>query len=266
MLAQANVAELFAGAGQTLSPTELLQLTTDLQIHFAMAERQLGGAPENGRVQSFAEATQLAEELSSRFKEVSQELSKDPYRGTLPKEPPGMERESDQGSASGRMLRPDEIASLPVNAQSQFAAVNQMLGVRPRSAVPQSQSASASGLPDLGAIDASALSRSQRQAVVEDALAEMAELWERSLPVEDVAGAVLFAVEASGMKLRLRYRLASGLSEAEADQIDAELRRRACTRAESNAALRLGGQYEYVLHDSGRRRVDQFTISQAACS
>jgi len=229
--------------------------------------RLLGRSPVDRREPRLADTIRFANNLPSRFEDVARELAA----------ASGRKRPRD-GTADDNRLPSDrsvtwhepslaEILKMTNNAQSQFADVNRILGVRSSDKNPQNQSAGVNRLMEILSVDWSTLNPVERDQTIRDANFQTAFVFRKWLPMPTAFSDVsLFAIDPAGTTLRYSYRITPSQKDSNISQIGEKLRDQVCQQSITRLVIRHGGQYEIVLFDSDEQIIDQFIISESSCA
>lgn len=229
--------------------------------------RLLGGSPVDRREHRLEDSIRFANNLPSRFEDVARELAA----------ASGRKRPRD-GTAGDNRLRSDrsvirhepslaEILKMAKNAQSQFADVNRILGVKSLDKNPQNQFSGVDRLMEVLSVDWSTLDSAERDQTIRDANSQTAYVFKKWLPMPTaISNVSLFAIDPAGTTLRYSYRINPSQKESNTSQIGKWLRDQVCQQSITRLVIRHGGQYEIVLYDSDEQILDQFNISESSCA
>lgn len=229
--------------------------------------RLLGGSPVDRREPRLEDTIRFANNLPSRFEDVARELAaasgrKRPRDGTA----------DDNRLPSDRSIiwhEPSlaEILKMTNNAQSQFADVNRILGVRSSDKNPQNQFAGVDRLMEILSVDWSTLNPAERDQTIRDANSQTAFVFRKWLPMPTTFSDVsLFAIDPVGPTLRYSYRINPSQKETNISQIGESLTHQVCQQSITRLVICHGGQYEIVLYDSDEQIIGQFNISESSCA
>ena len=229
--------------------------------------RLLGDPPVDRHEPSLEDTIRFANDLPSRFEDVARELAaasgrKRPGDGTA-----GDNRLSSDRSVIRHEPSLAEILKMTNNAQSQFADVNRILGVRSSDKNPQNQFAGVDRLMEILSVDWSTLNPAERDQTIRDANSQTVFVFRKWLPMPTAFSDVsLFAIDPAGKTLRYSYRINPSQKEPNISQIGEKLRHHVCQQSITRPVIRHGGQYEMIFYDSDEQIINQFTISESSCA
>lgn len=250
------------------TPAEVIRFMADLNTRYALIEHELGGRREDAPKGNPVEAYKMMKELPDRFEDVSRKLAEASGDDVAGKH--ASSSKADKPSMKFRRVSRDEVLAMATNAQNEFDAVHAALGVETSSKATDRSQAPLTGLPSLGPVDVGNLNEQERARLLADATRKTARLYQKWLPIKDIAGTRLTAVESTKTALQFSYRI-----RKQADDnygVFAErLQHRLCAQSGSDAILQLGGRYEYKLHErkfllANKELVGHFAIDASSCA
>ncbi len=229
--------------------------------------QNLGERPTSRQKPNLESAVKFANNLPSRFEQITRELAaasgrKGPSDGTA-----GIKQLPRVHTVEPHELGLTEILKLSNHAKSQFANINRILGVRSASKNSQGLVAGVDRLMEVLSVDWSALRPAERERVIRDANSQAAFVFRNWLPVAtEIAGVTLFAIDPAGTTLRYSYRSKPSQPKLDLSRVRGNLNLQVCKNPITRVLLRYGGQFEFMFYGAEEQIIQEFSLSQSSCS
>ena len=226
----------------------------------------LGDPPESRHEPSPEDAAEFANNLQSRFEDVASKLAAASNRKSPTDASAGADPSSTDRSVERHQPSLAEILRMSKDAESQFADINRILGVKPAGKKSQNLIVGIDRLVEALSVDLSSLTPVETEQAIKDTNAQTAAVINEWLPMETgFSGVRLLAIDPAGTALRYSYRFEPNQAELDINQVGMKLRRQVCEHPTTRTIIRHGGHYEFMFYGSDDRIISEITVSASSC-